>query len=85
MATQNVTITINTPADVTPAQVVDALSAYWGYQAVVDGQPNPETKNVFVKRRIAEFVKESYRAAKARETDQARVDALVDADRVGVS
>lgn len=85
MATQNVVITINTPDNITPAQVVSALCDYWGYQDTVNGQPNPQTKAQFVKGRIALFVKESYKAARAQQdSETARQAALVSADTVGV-
>lgn len=37
-------------------RVQDVLDAF-GYQATIDGVANPETSQVFMKRKIAEYVK----------------------------
>lgn len=39
------------------ARVVDAFTATYGYQATIDGAPNPETKAAFVTRILREHVK----------------------------
>lgn len=36
---------------VTTAEVVDGLAAFHGYQATINGAPNPQTKAQFVKQR----------------------------------
>jgi hypothetical protein len=58
---------------------VNALAAYFGYQATVNGSPNPETKAQFVDRAVREnvlaWVKEGRAAAAARaarETEEAK-------------
>ena len=92
MATTSVTININTPADITVAQVVDTVSTYWGYQTNIPdpanpGQTisNPQTRGQFVKARIAQFVKDSYIAARASQgADSGRTTATTDANRVAV-
>lgn len=73
--------------DITPAaavtRAVDAVCSNNGYQATIDGQPNPETKNQFAKRMLAAWVRsqvvryESEIATKeARETATASAELL---------
>ncbi len=38
-------------------RAVDALGTRWGYQATIDGQPNPQTKGEFVRLRIGQWIK----------------------------
>lgn len=51
----DITITITPAAALTRA--VDALCALNNYQATIDGSPNPETRNQFGKRMLAQWVK----------------------------
>jgi len=86
MAQLQLTLTINTPADVTVADVVQALAARWHYQPQIDGQPNPETRQQFVRRRITEYVRDAYREARLSEgLETARQQLVADADRVTVT
>jgi hypothetical protein len=87
MATTAISITINTPAGITIPQVVDALSAYWGYSATLtDGSPNPQTKGQFIQQKLAQYVKQSYIAARAQtDAEAARIAAINTANGVGVS
>lgn len=87
MANTTVSITINTPANITIPQVIDTLSAYWGYSATLpNGTANPQTKGQFIQQRIAQYVKESYIAARAQsDAETARKSAIDTANTVGVS
>lgn len=51
------TVSITLSASAT-AEVNDAFAALYGYRATIDGQPNPESKAQFTKRKIIEFIKE---------------------------
>lgn len=57
MATISLTVSA---ADLTRA--VDALSTRWGYQPVIDGSPNPQTKGEFVRLKIGQWVKSEVHA-----------------------
>jgi len=48
-------ITITYPSAWTP-QVVDALCADNNYQATIDGQPNPESRDAFALRMVKGYV-----------------------------
>ena len=50
--------------NVTLAGLNDALSIEWGYQATIDGQPNPETKAQFNRRQVGRIIKETYKNGK---------------------
>lgn len=54
-----ISLTISGP-DLTRA--VDALSTRWGYEPVINGDPNPQTKGEFVRQRIGQWVKSEVRA-----------------------
>ena len=58
------TITITIPDSVV-ARVVDALGTHYGYQAIIDGAPNPETKARFVQRMIRTHIKNIVREQEA--------------------
>lgn len=68
MATTQITIDITTPTGVTIAQFASVLSDHWGYKTTfLDTSldpprevTNPETRNVFLKRKVAEFIKNQY-------------------------
>jgi len=49
------TITINIP-DAVAARVLNGFASSQGYQATIDGQANPESKQQFLKRRVIEFI-----------------------------
>lgn len=87
MATTNITITLTTPNGVTVAQAIEWFTDQNGYQENVADPvtrlliPNPETRAVFAKRRIAEYVKDTI---KARRINEAR-NAVVITDDVEAS
>jgi hypothetical protein len=65
MPQTSVTIDITTPASLSIAQLVMVLSDYWGYSSnLPDGTQNPQTRVQFVRARVAQFVRDSYIAAK---------------------
>lgn len=75
------TISISIP-DAVMTDVRDVLAADWGYSATVTDQngnsiPNPVTPGAFVKAKVAEFIKNSYIAAKARVAAKAAADSTV--------
>lgn len=49
-------ITINIPDAVLP-RVINAFAAMYGYQATINGQPNPVTKPQFAKQKVIEYVR----------------------------
>jgi hypothetical protein len=58
-------------------RIQDAFAASYAYQATINGQPNPESKAQFTKRKIAEYVKDVVRAYEANKAaEDARVAAL---------
>lgn len=93
MPTTSITIDITTPTAIPISHVVDVLSAYWGYMPTIPdpanpGQsiPNPQTKAQFLKRRIAQFVKDSYVSAKADTgAEGGRQAAIGEADQVSAT
>jgi hypothetical protein len=75
-----VSITVTTPDDVPVADLVRDLSDFWGWTAALG-----VTRAAFVKRRVAQFVKESYIAARASAAaETARTSAAIDAERTTV-
>ena len=86
MPTTDVTITITTPAAVPIATVVDTLATYWGYQDIINGQPNPQTKGQFIKAKIAAFVRQQYIDAKAtKDIQTAKETSITEAGQVTTS
>jgi hypothetical protein len=61
------TITINIP-DAVSNRVLNGFASAQGYQDTIDGQPNPETKQQFLKRRLIEFI---HQAVKFQESEAA--------------
>ena len=53
-------ISIDIPDNIL-TRVVNGFCSNYGYQDTIDGIPNPETKQQFLKRKIIEFVKEAAR------------------------
>jgi len=39
------------------AKVIDSFVSCFGYQATIDGQPNPQTKTQFTKAQIIKYIK----------------------------
>ena len=53
MPTTNITLTITTPQGVSIAEAIDLFCQHHGYQELINGNPNPESKAAFSKRVIA--------------------------------
>lgn len=82
-------ITIDTPAGADGTRVLNALAGHFGYEPLISNGggsqiPNPENKGAFVKRKIAELLKDmvvkyeaSQAAEAARTTAKLSADALV--------
>lgn len=67
--------------DETYAATVDALTANYGYQPTIDGQPNPESADQFCVGVILRFVGDNIRARQAQlATETARQAALAAVD-----
>lgn len=72
--------------DALGTRILDAFAFQHGYQATLPDLngapiPNPETKLVFFRRKIREFVKESVKAAEVSQAaESARVTAATKAD-----
>lgn len=74
------TITLNIP-DAQLNRVVNGLATLYGYQATVNGEPNPQTKAQFAKAQILRFVKESVKAVEANaDAEAARTAAVTKAE-----
>jgi hypothetical protein len=61
-------------------RLVNALSEAHGYQATIDGQPNPETKAAFAKKVAASILRGevlSYETQKARQAVSAVADLTI--------
>lgn len=58
------TITISIPASIT-TRVIDGVSGQYGYQTLINGEANPETKTQFATRMARTWVKESVKAYEA--------------------
>lgn len=76
--------------DINPAaaltRAVDALCALNGYQTLIGGNPNPETKNNFAKRMLAVWLKArivEYESGLAAEA--ARATATASADSLSIT
>lgn len=57
-------LTITIP-DAQTARVFDAFAAAYGYQATIDGQPNPQTRAQFARQKVIEFIKNTVKAQEA--------------------
>lgn len=63
-------VTVSTTVAV---RVVEAFTKAYNYEETINGQPNPETKGQFTRRKIREYVREvtvSYEAINAAETER---------------
>lgn len=87
MATTPITLTITTPTGVSIQNVLDTLTAYWGYQATLaNGGANPQTKAQYVQAKAGDFLRQSYIAAKATsDAETARLAAITAASLVTVA
>lgn len=75
-------VSITVP-DACMTRLEDAFAATYGYQAIINGQPNPETKAQHARRKIKEHVWSVVRASETRAAAEAAsitVGAKVDAD-----
>lgn len=61
-----------TVPDAVLQRVLDAFAAAYGYQATIDGSPNPETKAQFARRMVRQYVKNT---VVAHEAEQAAITA----------
>lgn len=60
-------ISINIPDNLLP-RVINGLASFYGYQAEIDGQPNPQTKGQFAKKQLIAHI---IHCIKTVETDEA--------------
>ncbi|MDO8614612.1 MAG: hypothetical protein Q7T33_02610 [Dehalococcoidia bacterium] len=77
-------ITVTIP-DAQAVRVRDAVCTHYGYQATINGAPNPETKAQFVSRKVREFLVSIVRGEEVKaavNTTSATTAAAVDADFV---
>lgn len=67
-------------------RVVDAIADNHNYQALIDGELNPETRNQFAKRMAAEWVKANLVSHEARlAADAARDASITDTEGVEIT
>ncbi len=65
------TITINIPDNITN-RVINGFAKRYNYSATLEGgEPNPETKAQFAKRKVIEFIKQAVREAEIHEASNA--------------
>ncbi len=70
-------LTITIP-DAQAARVVNKFALRMGYQTTINGQPNPENKTQFLKRKIIDYVTSIVRQQELDEADLAARQSLVD-------
>ena len=70
-------LTFNT-GNIPLADINDALALEYGYQEIIDGAPNPETKAAFNKRHIGRIIREAYQRQKKVAAAKAATDAIPD-------
>jgi hypothetical protein len=88
MPQTTITITINTPNNITIAQLVSTLADYWHYPGTVlpDGRTNPQTASQFIQQRIADYLRDSYILASASQAaETAKQSAIATAGTVTAS
>lgn len=67
--------------DAVAARVNNAFADAYGYQATINGQPNPQTKAQFAKARVIDFIRAVVRGQESNvASEAARVTAISDAD-----
>jgi len=64
----NITITI---PDAIASRVLNGFARRYGYAPTIDGEPNPETKAQFAKRKLIELIKQAVREAEVQEASNA--------------
>ncbi len=70
---------VNVKFDITAGQI-EKITDYLKYQTEIDGEPNPETRKVFLYGKVKGWLRNSYLARKAQLADQSRVDALAEGE-----
>jgi len=80
MATIDITISTGSTS---LARIRDGFALGQGYQEIINGSSNPETKTQFLERKIKEFIKQSVKAGEVNSAvDTARGTASNDADQI---
>lgn len=69
--------------------VLDTTTDYWGYQEQIQDEngdliDNPQTRQEFAFEKVRSFIKDSYKAGKAKDADSHRVTAIADAEAVDI-
>ena len=59
---------------------VEKITDYLGYQVEIDDKPNPETRKAFLYGKVEDYLKNCYKAEKAKDGEVARVAALEEAE-----
>lgn len=70
MAQTTISITINTPVGMTVAEAIRLYTDATGYQTIIDGVANPETRAIYAKRMIARPIAHIIRAQRENEAYQ---------------
>lgn len=64
-------------------RVLTAFAEHFGYQATIDGQPNPQTEAQFARDQVKAWIRETVRSHEINTaTDEAREAAVAAADDV---
>lgn len=64
-------------------RVLTAFSEHFGYQATIDGQPNPQTQAQFARDQVKAWIRETVKSHEVNAaTDQAREAAVAEADEL---
>ena len=79
MATIDISFTVESNAKA--AAFRDDFCAHHSYQETINGEPNPESKAAFFKRKIGEYIKECVKAHRVNTAaDSARQTAIASAE-----
>ncbi len=71
----------NVPSAATVTMVVDAFCNQYGYQTLINGQPNPQTKSQFALQQVDNFIINTVKADKIKTpVEAARTQAITDVD-----
>ncbi len=60
------------------SRIVDAFALQGGYEEIIDGLPNPETKAQFARRTVRRFIMDIVRAADYRVAEEAARAGITD-------
>jgi hypothetical protein len=67
-------------------RIIDAVSAYYLYQATIGGVSNPETKAQFTKRMVVEYLKGIVLASEGQvAADAAKANAAASVEQISIS